>query len=681
MSRFFSAMSRFEAPLAAASAPRRRRPPRRPDQAPTSSYPSPSPAICLTNAGGASRSSIATPEAVRLDRLNDGAAILYNHRLERPSRSTTSRSSVVADGHVVRGNAIVSWACRRGTHHRPDHRQPPHKSVSVGYEMHAVVEQTTSKDRQTQFRKKSRRPALFGRVLERVVSARPPAIWPFSGVRLTSAAGPLDRAADAPATYRVIDWEPLENSLVTVPGRCQRRRRAHGRPTNTAPPQTPAPASPATLIPQGAQNACDNPSTEHLAALKAAATATMPWQRIKLQSRPWPSSSTALALGDMPAQAIRNGVSAEDFTKQLMAHVAQRGTGMDPGNRPERAPKSSRYSIVRAISRHAQPTTGPVPAWSAKPATLSPPRPSQAGLQRQAENSFFLPMEVQRRDMTVGTASAGGNMVATTLRPQDFIELLRNNDAAEIAWAPARSPASSVTWTSPSRPAPRPATGLSTEATSDHRKPANHRPAPAAAEGARRLYRNLAPAAAAEHAGCRHVRDGRTWRKVLGVALDAAGINVGGSGAPVGILGTGSIGAFTGTTLGLAALLDAQVDVAGANALHPGVRVPDYPDRRQPARPAPALCVSTDTPLWKGNILEGERARLQGCVSTNQMPGRDRHLRRLPAGDLMRSGARSNSPPTPTPTLPAGITGIRAFLTADVGVRIAGAFSASSSIT
>ena len=35
----------------------------------------------------------------------------------------------------------------------------------------------------------------------------------------------------------------------------------------------------------------------------------------------------------------------------------------------------------------------------------------------------------------------------------------------------------------------------------------------------------------------------------------------------------------------------------------------------------------------------------------------------------------------PQANFPAGITGIRAFLTADVGVRIAGAFSASSSIT
>ena len=94
--------------------------------------------------------------------------------------------------------------------------------------------------------------------------------------------------------------------------------------------------------------------------------------------------------------------------------------------------------------------------------------------------------------------------------------------------------------------------------------------------------------------------------QVLGVALDAAGINVGGSGAPVGILGTGSIGAFTGTTtLGLAALLDAQVDVVGANALHPGCAYLTTPTVASLLAQRQRFA-STDTPLWKGNILEGE---------------------------------------------------------------------------
>jgi hypothetical protein len=50
-----------------------------------------------------------------------------------------------------------------------------------------------------------------------------------------------------------------------------------------------------------------------------------------------------------------------------------------------------------------------------------------AGLQRAGTGKgFFIPLEVQQRDMLVATAANGGNMVATTLRPQDFIGLLRN---------------------------------------------------------------------------------------------------------------------------------------------------------------------------------------------------------------------------------------------------------------
>ena len=63
-------------------------------------------------------------------------------------------------------------------------------------------------------------------------------------------------------------------------------------------------------------------------------------------------------------------------------------------------------------------------------------RAEKAGIQRQAENSFFLPVEVQRRDMTVASATGGGNMVATDLRPQDFIGLLRAR-----TWCASSAPA------------------------------------------------------------------------------------------------------------------------------------------------------------------------------------------------------------------------------------------------
>jgi len=601
-----------------------------------------------------------SPEAVRLDRLNDGAAILYNHNWN-DLRGHHVPQSVVADGHVVRGDAIISWACDEGKtialitgNHLT--------KASVGYEVHAVVEQTTSKSGDPISRNLDGR--LFGRVLERCQREAPGDLAVFRRA-LDHAAGPLDRAADAPTTYRVIDWEPLENSLVTVPadasvgvGRMADR--------DTAPPQTPA-SIPET-IPQGARTV----TPEEIAAIESAANGAA-LQRIK-NIESLAKQFESFGLGELPAQAIRNGTSAEDFTKQLMAHVAQRGQAWTPEIGLS-AQEVKRYSIVRAIrAMLANDWSGAGLEREASNAFAA--KAQQAGLQRQAENSFFLPMEVQRRDMTVGTTTAGGHMVATTLRPQDFIELLRN--ATLLKSLGART-LSGLVGNADITKQTGAATGywLSTEATAITESQQTIgllqlRPKVLGAytEISRLLLQQSTP-----DADMFVMED---LAQVLGVALDAAGINVGGSGAPVGILGTGSIGAFTGTTLGLAALLDAQVDVAGANALHPGCAYLTTPTVASLLAQRQRFA-STDTPLWKGNILEGEVLGFQ-ARSTNQMPAATAIFGDFRQVIFAEWGALELAA-NPYANFPAGITGIRAFLTADVGVRIAGAFSASSSIT
>lgn len=601
-----------------------------------------------------------SPEAVRLDRLNDGAAILYNHNWD-DLRGHHVPQSVVADGHVVRGDAIISWACDEGKtialitgNHLT--------KASVGYEVHAVVEQTTSKSGDPISRNLDG--LLFGRVLERCQREAPGDLAVFRRA-LDHAAGPLDRAADAPTTYRVIDWEPLENSLVTVPadasvgvGRMADR--------DTASPQTRA--SIPEPIPQGARQV----TPEEIAAIEAAATADA-LQRIK-NIESLAKQFESFALGELPAQAIRNGTSAEDFTKEIMAHVAQRGQAWTPEIGLS-AQEVKRYSIVRAIrAMLANDWSGAGLEREASNAFAA--KAQQAGLQRQAENSFFLPMEVQRRDMTVGTTTAGGHMVATTLRPQDFIELLRN--ATLLKSLGART-LSGLVGNADITKQTGSATGywLSTEATAITESQQTIgllqlRPKVLGAytEISRLLLQQSTP-----DADMFVMED---LAQVLGVALDAAGINVGGSGAPVGILGTGSIGAFTGTSLGLAALLDAQVDVAGANALHPGCAYLTTPTVASLLAQRQRFA-STDTPLWKGNILEGEVLGFKGA-STNQMPSATMIFGDFRQVIFAEWGALELAA-NPYANFPAGITGIRAFLTADVGVRIAGAFSASSSIT
>lgn len=605
-----------------------------------------------------------SPEAVRLDRLNDGAALLYNHNWD-DLRGHHVPKSVTADGHVVRGDVIISWACDAGKtialvtgNHLT--------KASVGYEVHAVVEQTTSKTGKALSRNLDG--CLFGRVLERCQRETPGDLAAFRRA-LDHAAGSFDRAADAPATYRVIDWEPLENSLVTVPadatvgvGRMADR--------DTAPPKSPAGDAGPTHSP-GEKNVTTEIAAIEAAAAAAATAAAL--KRIK-NIEDLAKQFEHFELGDLPAQAIRNGVSAEDFTKQLMAHVAQRGNPWTPEIGLSKK-ETKRYSIVKAI--RAMLSSDWSQAGLEREASVAfADKAQQAGIQRQAENSFFLPLEIQRRDMTVGTATAGGNLVATELRPQDFIELLRNATLLKALGArtlgglignvdiPKQTGAGTGYW-------------LSTEATAITESNQTIgllqlRPKVLGAytETSRLLLQQSTP-----DADTMIMED---LAKVLGIALDAAGINTGGSGAPVGILGTGSIGAFTGTSLGLAALLNAQTDLASANALNAKCAYLTTPTVASLLAQRQRFA-STDTPLWVGNILEGTVLGFK-AASSNQVPADTAIFGDFSQLIFAEWGVLEIAT-NPYANFPAGITGIRAFLTADVGVRIPGAFSSANTIT
>ena len=377
----------------------------------------------------------------------------------------------------------------------------------------------------------------------------------------------------------------------------------------------------------------------------------------------------------MADQAIRQGTPSDDFAKQLTDHVAKRGKQWQPtiGMTEQEA---QRFSIVRAIAAMMSGNWTKA-GFEREASDAFADRAQAAGIQRQSENSFFLPIEVQRRDLTVAAPTGGGNMVATTLRPQDFIEMLRN---ATLLKALGARTLSGLVGNADITRQTGAATGywLSSEATAITESQQTVgllqlRPKVLGAytEISRLLLQQSTP-------------DADTFvmedlAKVLGVALDVAGINVGGSGAPVGILGTGSIGAFTGTSLAVAALLDAQVDVASANALTSSCAYLTTPTVASLLAQRPRMTGGLETPLWQGNILDGEVLGFM-AKTTNQMPAGTAIFGDFSQVIFAEWGALEIAA-NPYANFPAGITGVRAFLTADVGVRIAGAFSAASSIT
>jgi hypothetical protein len=176
-----------------------------------------------------------------------------------------------------------------------------------------VMEQTTGKSGEPISRTLDGR--AFGRVLERCQRESPGDLAAFRRA-LDGAAGPLERAADAPATYRVIDWEVLETSLVTVPADASVGVGRMAELPHVA-PETPKTE---TIQPETKEHHPMETTTPDLAAIERAA-ADKSLQRIKAIEAV-AKQFEHFQLGEMPQQAIRNGISSEDFAKQVMDHIA-----------------------------------------------------------------------------------------------------------------------------------------------------------------------------------------------------------------------------------------------------------------------------------------------------------------------------------------------------------------------
>jgi HK97 family phage major capsid protein len=168
---------------------------------------------------------------------------------------------------------------------------------------------------------------------------------------------------------------------------------------------------------------------------------------------------------------------------------------------------------------------------------------------------------------------------------------------------------------------------------------------------------------------------------VVALAVDNASINgTGASGQPLGIVGTAGIGAVTGTTLAYSGVVEFQTDVLTANALvNPAAA-------GYVATPAVAALLSgrsrftnTDTPLWEGSLMDGAVAGFRAMSSTQIAAGR------MLFGDfsqlVIAEWGALEIEVNPYANFAAGITGVRAFYTVDVGVRYAGSFSYSTAIT
>lgn len=166
---------------------------------------------------------------------------------------------------------------------------------------------------------------------------------------------------------------------------------------------------------------------------------------------------------------------------------------------------------------------------------------------------------------------------------------------------------------------------------------------------------------------------------IVGIGVDLAGINGSGSaGQPKGIIGTAGVGTTTGTALALAGIVTAQTTVGAANVVP--VRggwastftVSGLLRQRQEF-------ANTYSPLWYGSVWEGVMLGYPG-IASNQVPSGD-----LLFGDwaqlVVAQWGVLEVEVNPYANFQAGIIGVRAMISCDIGLRYPGAFYVITAVT
>lgn len=351
-------------------------------------------------------------------------------------------------------------------------------------------------------------------------------------------------------TYRVTDWEPFEVSLVSVPADASV---GIGRSADAE--------SPIEFIPLQEKQIMSDINVEEVRA-EAVKSEQKRTQEIIAMGEQF----KAYGADGVAAECLRNGKSVEETRAAIMTKIGTRALpSADIGMTQEEARS---FSFVRAIQA----------AVLIKDGKFSQARDiggfeldaSDAVAKKMGRESrgFFVPNEVQKRDLLVGTPTAGGNTVATDLLASSFVDLLRNKMAVTGLGAKF------LTGLVGQIAIPRQTAGATAYWVAENGAPTESQQAfdqvtmtPKTLGAFTDITRKLLLQSSIDVEGL--VRN--DLATVIAMAIDLAAIN--GSGAsnqPTGILNTAGIGSVAGGTNGLIPtwgnLVDLESQVAVANA-------------------------------------------------------------------------------------------------------------------
>jgi HK97 family phage major capsid protein/HK97 family phage prohead protease len=476
------------------------------------------------------------PGAVRLDRLNGGGALLVNHD---PADQVGVIESARVDRKDRMGRAVVRFGkSARAQEIFEDVKDGIRRLVSVGYRIHELVLEKQS-----------------------------------------------DKEGDV---YRAADWEPFEISLVPVPadaavgvGRSEFHLEDHTMTKRTDSAPTPAELTPTDPAPEPVR------APAPVVPISARADGV---EAERARVREITAIGKRFNLGDDAERAIEAGTAADAFKDAVLAKLAASGT-IRPAESPDigmGARDVERYSFLRALLA----ASDPVNAHKLAPFELECSTAAQKrrgdSRDKTREHALTVPVDVLRarlpgatsealaraarllaqRDLTVGTATAGGHLVATDLLGASFIDLLRNamvldrmgmtmlTDLNGNVAIPRQTGAATTYWVAEG--------GAPTESQQAvDQVTLSPKTLGAYTDYSRRLLLQSSVDVEA------FVR--ADLAAIVGLAIQAAVIN--GSGAsnqPLGILNTSGIGSVAGGTNGGAPTYDHMVDlesaVANANA-------------------------------------------------------------------------------------------------------------------
>lgn len=472
-------------------------------------------------------------------------------------------------------------------------------------------------------------------------------------------------------TYRVTDWEPYEVSLVSVPADASV---GVGRSAQESPVITPQ-TTPEFIK----ESTVTTAAPETVAAPAAPAVSDSAIRSAEANIRK--QHSEMLAIGDQFARfngvalakaSIEKGESVEQLRAQIMNAVTAAQT-TQVNNLDLDKKDQKRFSVFKAIRALTDKN------WKGAEFELECHNEilKRSGLPEAVHSGFYVPLDVQKRDLTVGTPTAGGNLVATDLQASSFIDLLRARSrlaqlgATMLPGLVGNVGISKLTGAGTAYWLANEATAITESQQSIGQLTLSPKNLGAYTELSRTLMLQSTPAAEALVMN--------DLAQVLALAIDLAGFEGSGTGGqPTGIANTAGIGSVTGTSLANSGVIEFQTDTASANALSLNSAYITTPATAGLLMNRQRFA-STDTPLWSGSVLDGQMGGFRATTSTQLAAAS------MIFGDFSQvvigEWGMLEIALNPYANFTAAITGIRAIQSVDVGVRQAAAFSRAVSIT